>query len=318
MNARVHLAKRLQGKRLRTGFGAAIVLLSLTFLAYFIHRNWAALTAFHWQLNYGQLILTVVFHLCAVVIALSGWHSIINKLGQAGDRLLNARIYCYSAMAARLPGVAWEIATRAVLYSQAGVSKAVVGLASLLELGLIVLSGIILYIALVPFTVPYANLGSLPFVIALAFGLVLSNPRLVTLVVRSFRNDAAVVSLTYRDTVAWLLIYLPVWVMGGLVLYSTVATIYDLELKYALQVIADWTISGVLMLFLTFVPSSLGLKEVTLTLLLSRYLPEHVAVAAAILARLLTTAYSIVWMLGSTRLSNLAERAQGMKPASNS
>jgi hypothetical protein len=282
--------------------GAGIVLFSLTFLAYLIYRNWPMITAYRWQLDYVQLALTLVFHLCAFVIAIVGWHSLINRLAGAGDLRLNAKIYCYSAVARRLPGIAWDIATRVVMYDQAGVSKLLAGVASVLELVLITLAGTVFYIALTPITASQASeLGSWPLIIALAVGAILSHPRVITWLVRKLRSDALPISLTYGDTVRWLSIYVLAWITSGLVLYATVRSVYDLSSQYLLQVIADWTLAGVLTSFVNFVPSGLGLKEVTLTLLMSRYMPEHIAVTAAIFMRLLMTGYSTLWLLISTR-----------------
>jgi len=95
----------------------------------------------------------------------------------------------------------------------------------------------------------------------------------------------------------WLLAYLWTWIISGLMMYATVRSIYALPSRYVLQVVTDWTLAGVLTSFATFVPSSLGLKEVTLTVLMSRYMPEYIAVVAAILMRLFTVVYSVVWML---------------------
>lgn len=293
----------LRSRRLRIALGIAIILFSLAFLGYFIYKNWVTIIAYHWQFNYAQLALTLVFHLSAFMIAIWGWHSIISRLANADNLRLNTKIYCYSAVARRLPGIAWDIATRVVMYDQAGISKAVAGMASLLELGLITLAGIVLYIALVPFTLSYVPQSSTwALAIALAVGTILTNPRLVTYLVRKAKKDALPVSLGYRDTLQWLLIYLLAWITSGLVLYATVRSIYKLAPIYLLQVIADWAFAGVITSFVTFVPSGLGLKEVTLTLLMSRYMPEHIAVAAAIFARLLMTGYSILWTLFSVRL----------------
>jgi hypothetical protein len=282
--------------------GTAIVLFSLSFLAYLVFRNWATITAYRWQLDYLQLALTLAFHLFAFVIAIVGWHSLINRLAGASDLRLNAKIYCYSAVARRLPGVAWDIATRVVMYDQAGVSKLLAGLASILELVLITLAGTVFYIALTPITaLRRSEMGTWPMVIALSVGAVLSHPRVVTYLVRRLRKDALPISLTYQDTVRWLAMYVLAWITSGLVLYATVRSVYDLSAQYLLQVIADWTLAGVLTSFVNFVPSGLGLKEVTLTLLMSRYMPEHIAVTAAIFMRLLMTGYSTLWLLISTR-----------------
>jgi hypothetical protein len=301
----------LQSRWLRAALGAAIALFSVLFLGYFVYRNWATIRAYHWQIDYLQFALTALFHMAAFGTAIWGWHSIIARLTGVDDLFLNARIWSYSVLARRLPGVAWEIATRVVMYDQLGVSKAVVGLASLLEMMVISLTGAVLYIALTPFTLAYTRLGNWPLAVALILGLLLTNPRLVTYLVRRVKKDALPVALGYPDMLRWVPVYVLNWIIGGMVLFATVSSIYRLPHAYVLQVIADWILTGVLTSFITFVPSSLGLREVTFTLLLSRYMPEHVAVVAAILTRVFTTLYSLLWLLLITRFGKTKEGSTG-------
>jgi len=86
-------------------------------------------------------------------------------------------------------------------------------------------------------------------------------------------------------------------------LYATARSVY---LRFAIEirvlVIAGRRLAGVLTLFITSVPSSLGLKQVTLTCLSSRCIPLCIAIAAAIRVRLLMTGHSILWMFATTRL----------------
>jgi hypothetical protein len=297
----------MQRRPFRLALGAAIVLCSLAVLAVLLYRNWPTLTAHRWKIDYARLGLTLLLNLCAYLIAIAGWHSIVARLAGANDLRLNARIYCYGAAAGRLPGVAWDIATRVVLYGNAGVSRAMVGLGSVLELILIALSGVILYLFLMPFTLSDGmRPGLWPLLGALTAGIVLTHPRTVTFVVRRVRRDALPVSLRYQDTLTWLFIYVWTWVASGLTLYATIGSISALSAGHVLQVLADWTLVGVLTSFITFVPSTLGLKEVSLTLLLSRYIPEYVVVVAVILMRVLTIGYSVLWTLCVTRLTGPA------------
>jgi hypothetical protein len=282
--------------------GAGIVFLSLMFLGYFVYKNRDAFTAHRWQLNYAFLASTLPLHLGAFAIAIGTWHLVISRLAGASDLRFNAKVFCYSAVARRVPGVAWDIATRIVMYNQAGISKAIAGVASVLEYLLINLAGIVYYVALTPFVLAYTRLSSWLLAGAVMLGLVLTHPRLITAIVRRLRSSAVPVSLRYRDTVTWLLIYMLSWTVGGLILFAVVRSIWPLSSVYVLQVTADWTLAGVLTAIVNFVPAGLGLKEVTLTLLMSRYMPEHVAVTSAILMRVLMTGYSVLWMLLSTRL----------------
>lgn len=289
---------RLQSRELSIVLGAGIVLLSLGLLAYYVSRNWAALTAYHWRLNYVQVAWTVLFDLCAYFVAILAWHSMAKRLAGADDLILNTKVYCYGAVAGRLPGIAWGIAARVLLYAQAGVSKSVVGLASLLEMMITIVAGVVFCVAATPFTLSYASrLGPWSLLAALGLGILLIHPRLVTWVVRKVNKAALPVALRYRDTLRWLFMYLGTWIISGLMMYATVRSVYPLPSRYLLQVITDWTLAGVLTSFVTFVPSSLGLKEVTLTLLMSRYMPGYIAVVAAILMRLFSVGYSVLWML---------------------
>jgi uncharacterized membrane protein YbhN (UPF0104 family) len=300
--SRASLARQFRSRGSRALLGAALILISLALLAYFIYRNWDALTAYPWQFSHAHFVLTLLLHGCAFIVAIGTWHSIISRLAGASDLRLNAKIYCYSAVARRLPGMLWDVATRVVMYDQVGISKAAAGVASLLEFVLITLAGIVLYIALTPFTLSYAQLGIWVLFGTLGLGLVLTHPYLVTRIMRKLRKDSAPLPLRYRDNIRWLVVYTISWAIGGLILWATVGAIYDLSLDFALQVVADWSLAGVVTSIITFVPAGLGLREVTLTLLLSRYMPEHIAVSSAVLMRILMTSYSILWLLVSERL----------------
>jgi len=295
--------KHVQGKTFKIVVGGSIVLLSLAFLGHLIYTNWPTLIAYQWLFNYVELALTLLYFSLAMISAMWGWHLIITRLASANDARLNARIYCYAAAAKRLPGTAWDIATRVLMYDQAGVSKALTGVASLLELLLIVVSGSFLYMAFAPFTLSYlSGLGTWPLVVALLLGLVVTHPSLITWIVSKMRKETLPKEPSYRDILLWLLMYVLSWVTSGLMLYGTIRSVYGLSSKHLPQVLADWTLAGLIGAAMTFVPSSLGLREVTLTLLMSRYLPEHIALVASLLVRLLAIGYSMLWMLISTRL----------------
>lgn len=297
------LVKRFRKGGVRLLLGAAVILLSVLFLAYFIYKNRAALNAYPWQIHYGPLALTLILHLGAFLVAIAAWHSMIKRIAGASNLRLNAKIYCYGALAKRLPGVAWDIATRVVMYDGTGVSKTVVGVVSVLEIVLITLSGIVMYLVLAPLTAAQ-DLGKnfWLLLIALAIGITLTHPRVVAAAMRRLKRDAVPLSFGYRDTLRWVFAYAWTWILSGLMLYATICAIATLPSVQVLRVLSDWTFAGLITSLLTFLPSTLGIQEVSLTLLLSRYMPEHVAVVSAILMRVLTIAYSTLWTLGSTKL----------------
>jgi len=301
------LSRYTSNRRVTAFLGAAVVLLSLAFLAYLIYRSWPTLRAIDTELDFGQIALTLLFNICAYVIAIWSWHSIMTRLSGQRNLRLDAIVYCYSAVARRLPGIAWDIAARVVMYDQAGVSKALVALASLLEMLLIIVAGIVSYLALAPFTLSYLSIpGSWALICALLVGGILIHPAVVTYGVHKVRKDKLPVSLQYSDTLYWLFMYVLTWIVSGFLLYATIRSFYGLSPTHLPQLLADWALAGVLTSFITFVPTGLGLKELTLTLLMSRYMPEPIAAIGAVSVRLLTTGYSIVWAVIFNRWANSA------------
>lgn len=59
---------------------------------------------------------------------------------------VNARIYCYSTLPKRIPGVIWYIASRAQLYKEEGVARSVTILGTILETALLIISALLIYL----------------------------------------------------------------------------------------------------------------------------------------------------------------------------
>jgi len=92
----------------------------------------------------------------------------------------------------------------------------------------------------------------------------------------------------FRDIVVWFSLYFVSWMNGGLILYWMVQAFYaDLAPALLLPFCGFVALSGLVGICLSFIPGGLGLREVTLSALLSFYLPAPVAVGAAVAFRFL-------------------------------
>jgi hypothetical protein len=200
-----------------------------------------------------------------------------------------------SNLARRLPGVLWHVTGRLLLYQECQASSAVVSVASALELVLTGLSALLVGLLTWPgaerFSVLRGWAGA-----ACALGLAAAHPRVLNWLLRKLGADASTrPPLRFRQVLAWLALYGLVWVIGGIVLYAVVATTYDLPITLMSRVVGAWSLSGIVSVLTAVLPVGMGLRELTLSLLLAQFVPQGVAVVGAIAARLLLTFYELIW-----------------------
>jgi hypothetical protein len=204
-------------------------------------------------------------------------------------------VYCYANLARRIPGPFWYVVGRAYLYRREGVGLVPVSAASGLELVLIVLSGLVSYALL--------SLGRWPtqwawgLILGLGVGLLMIHPRLLQGILDRMGHVDVMQRIRYRDVAAWLGIYVGVWVLGGLTLFSVVQAIEPIDLSHAPGVVASWSLSGAVSTLVVFLPAGLGVREATLSVLLLPFMPGPLAVTVALMMRVFLTLYEIFWAL---------------------
>jgi hypothetical protein len=290
-------------KKLQVAVPAVIFALCFSILGYGLYKNWTALASFQWKINYLQVALSFIFYTFDLTLAVVGWSLIVNKLAGFLNFRKNLKIYCYSNIASRLPGTVWFIIGRAYLYEQQGIAKSVISIGSLLEMVLIILSGILTYFLFLPFLSPISALrNSLPLIALIPLGLLLTHPAILRAILKRFTRAKAPYDLHYQDTLAWLGIYIVVWIVGGVVLYSAVNAFYPLSLAQLPGIIGAWTLSGVAASLVFFSPSGLGIRELTLSFLLSYYIPAPLAIVVALGMRVGLTAYEAFWAVVALKL----------------
>ena len=290
-------------KKLQVAVPSVIFALCFSILGYSLYENWTALAAFQWKINYPQIALSFIFYTFDLALAVWGWSLIVSKLAGFSDFRKNLKIYCYSNIANRLPGTVWYIISRAYLYEQQGIAKSVISIGSLLEMVLIISSGILTYFLFLPFISPISALRNpLPLIALLLLGLLLTHPATFGAILQRFARTKVPRDLRYRDTLVWLGIYIIVWIVGGLVLYSAVNVFYPLPLTQLPGIIGAWTLSGVAASLVFFSPSGLGIRELTLSFLLSHYIPTPLAIVVAVGMRVGLTVYEAFWAVVALKL----------------
>lgn len=268
-----------------------LVLLSL--LAALL-REWDQVEIWLHYLTASLLLKIFAVYTLALALAALAWYLIMRRLSGTADVGVHLRIYCVTNLARHLPGVLWHVVGRAVLYEQAGLSKTVTLLASGVEQVLIVLSGILVYLASLAATPNMVQINVTWLIVIILVGSLMVHPRLIGAVLRRWGHQEAF-PVRYRDLAVWLALYVIIWIVGGCMAVILVDSHQPLSFVEQVKIIGAWSLSGGITSLVTFLPVGLGLREISLVVLLGPSIGWPFATFVAIMLRLLITLFEIIW-----------------------
>jgi len=273
---------------------------SFLFLGFGIYRNWQELAQYEWNIDYRYLLASSAIYPVSFLLIASVWSLVIGRLGGFSDYRGNLQIYCYSGLAKYIPGTFWYVLGRAYFYEKKGVAKSLTALGSLWELALAAFSGLVVYLPLMIYSRQVYS-GPLNYLLLLLvpLGFVVLYPSGFSAALKYvLKKQADNISLIRRrDSLAWIALYALAWLLGGLAFYLQVNMIFPVPLAHLPAVASFLVISGVISHLAFFIPAGLGIREVSLSLLLSTFVPLGIAVVIALIFRLWMTLSEVFWTL---------------------
>ncbi|MEM7333745.1 MAG: hypothetical protein AAF490_16780 [Chloroflexota bacterium] len=288
--------KKVQASPYRHLISLFFFLLAAAAIGQIIYSNWETFQTFDWQINLPWLIAILIFFLIDLIVATWAWHQLTIKLANFNNFRKSAKI-CWSAnLARRIPGPIWYIAGRALMYEQEGVSKRTTSMLSGLELAFFLISGLFTTILTLPFWVLPEQIATQQtqfiFVLILVPCTALfAHPKLLKSIWQRFSKENLTQDLTWKDTTTWIVNYVLAWLFGAFVFYSTINFVYPLPISELPQIIGIWSLAGAISLAGSLTISVIGLREISLALLLGPLLPPPIVLIVAIGIR-------IVWVIG--------------------
>ena len=314
------LVGRVMGavKRHKRAVRLAVLALIILFVGLAVQKSWAQLPRdFAWRVSWPALILAYALLVAQELSFALIWRAILARLGSRIGIGPAERIYLNSEFVRYIPGNVWHVFTRVLWAEREGVPR-VTGFASMtIELATKVASAALVFaISLFAWQEVRSAAGALgarglPLTIAIVgvpLLLVGLHPRLLSWglnrALRAIGRPAFALSLGYRDLLVVALLWTASWVVGGLGFTLLVRALVPGPISPAVVLICagiyaiGWDIG-----FLSFItPSGLGFREAALAALLyaSGLVPIWaLALAIAIVARLLVTAAELVCVAGA-------------------
>ncbi|MCA9950655.1 MAG: hypothetical protein KDE48_13480 [Anaerolineales bacterium] len=275
---------------------AVFLFLTVVVIGSLIRGNWETLRDYEWQIRPSWLIYAVLLMLIDMFLGAVVWHSLCKRFIQHPHFFTNIKIWWYANLARRIPGTVWFIASRAILYETVGIAKLPVTLLSGLEMVLIFVSGIITTLLTLPFwilpdevTQNVDLIWFLPLIVILC--VIMVHPRILGKIWQLISRKGPTTQLYWRDTTTWLLLYIVVWSFGGLVLFCLINFFQPLPSSYIIATIGMWALASTISLAGALTITGLGLREVSLTVMLTQVVPLPVAIVIVIVLR-------VLWLLG--------------------
>jgi hypothetical protein len=275
---------------LRAGVGLFWVL-GISLILWFGWRFRNDLVPFLAGVNPWGLGKAFSWFLLSLVAIVAGWVALMRHFSPGLHWWTHVRIYCVTLATRRLPGTLWYVGGRLVLYRREGISRALVSIASSVEYAVIIVSGGLVGLVLLPAAVeiPGAAAGAL----ALAALLVLLSPRLVAWLARRIGRPLPV-AIGFLDVLGWLAALGVMWLCGGMMLVEIIRSFSPLPNDQAIFVLGAWAITGTLGALTFALPSSFGVGDISLALLLAQIMPLMEAGTIAVMARFIGLLFEIL------------------------
>lgn len=245
-----------------------------------------------WQDYWLPVLVSILLCLVSHTLQFIVWVGLIADHHRLGwDDL---QYYARFLMLRRLPGGIWQWVGRSSMYSGSeDFSSGAVITASFLEWFILLLVGISIIVA---------GLPSLSASIAILLGGLI----LVVAIFLSYQWQSHSKSRLRRifEASFWIVLYGSAWVLGGAIVlilaYPGLQPVSGLDLFKATWI---WTTAGSIGALIIFLPAGLGIRDITLVLLLQPYLPTANAVVVSILMRFILILGDTIWGLAGALIS---------------
>lgn len=276
----------------KNAFTVVLGFITLAALGYMIYRQKDVLLNYTWEFRPLPLIGTFLFYLLTLAESAWVWGWIMNAVARPFPQRVHFKNYMMSHVARRLPGTVWYIAGRAYFYNQAGIDARVTSLGSGLEYAVILASGVVTSTLFAASLIADLSLNPWIMVIVFVASLSILYPPVMQRIFRLARIESQPVP--NRKIFLWVAAYVVIWITGGVTLFCTANIVYPLPISDLGYVIGSYSLVGLGSMLLLLAPSTVGVTEVGLSLLLSRIMPSSIAPIVAILSRALLTLEEIL------------------------
>lgn len=278
--------------------GILLVLVTAWWLGQMIADNWSELRRFDWRADPGLLAASVAAHVAVLAFGVWVWSRVLRHFEHPPVRLGTLqRIWFLSNLARYVPGKVFQFVAVAQLSRNAGLSGAVLLTSILVHTGITLLSSVVVAAWTLTEGIVRGVDPLWPALAATAGAVLAVHPaflnRLLAVIPRLLKKDVIRWNAGWADGVLLLALSVVNWLLYGAAFHLFMASLADVPWPLMPQMAGVNALSFFLG-YASPLPGGGGLREVSMTALLTPYLPDGVAAVLSLASRLWTIAAELL------------------------
>jgi uncharacterized membrane protein YbhN (UPF0104 family) len=282
-------------KRIAT---TAIIVVVFFFLVRSLILNWSKIPFERIQFN----VLLLVLSFCALILYFmlysKSWQAIMQALGAPIAFSQSIWMIATTQIGKYLPGKVWYIVGRVYVGRKADLEGKKLTLSMVLELGLVYITGGIIFAFATLIAGDYETTWLIISVILTIAAIIVLHPRILGRVsnffLRIMKKPEIQITLTYRQISQISLYFFGIWIAQIVGFYLLISAVYPVPFFSVFKVASAYALAWISGSVAVFAPAGLGVREGMMTLLLSSILPTPLAIAISFVARIWVTIFELV------------------------
>lgn len=275
--------------------GIVIVVSIFYFIGNIGYREWDKISAYNWSPHFVWFMTSILFLVGVYFIGAYGWTLILRMLGVRIEGTKGVTIFLLSLFGRYIPGGVWSVLGRMYLCRLEGIPDSRSSISIVLEQAYPIASAGVVFAGSLFF---WGDIGPvvkvLPplFLLPLFFIFLHPKPFLkIANPILSWMGRGPIdMPISFNNILVLAGYYLFYWAITGMAFYSFINAFYPISVSYIPILSGIYAISFAAGYLAFLTPAGLGVREGSLTLLLSLFIPTPVAIATALLSRL--------WLIG--------------------
>jgi hypothetical protein len=266
------------------------VLGAIAALLYVARRDLTAVRAYHWRIQPALLAASLALQVAVLVSGVYIWSRVLVAFNSTVSMPTLFRMWALSNPVRYIPGSVWQLFAYGKFAGEARLSRTLVFSSLMVHIWLSIWAAVVLILALAPIAV----LPSVDFPrwvpVLIPAVLIVIHPAVFNaaqrIVARALRREALQWEGGWGRSVGILIMHSVAWLAAGCAFALFVRSIIDVSSVGTLTLVAVNAISFVAGYIVLFAPAGLGVRELTMSVLLGTAVPSAVAVLVAVAARI--------------------------------
>jgi len=275
--------------------GIILVIAIFYFIGNMVVERWDHISEYDWSPNILWLLISILILFNLHLMSACGWTLLLKMIGVKIEWVRGLKIFLLSMFARYIPGGVWSAMGRLYLCRLEGIPDSRSGMSILLEQAYPVVSaGLVFVMSLLFWNNTDSLARVLPAVFLLPIFFVFLHPKpflkIMNPVLSWIGRGPIHIVLSFKNMLILAVYYSFYWLMAGIAFYCFIRAFYPLGLYYIPILSGIYAISFTVGYLAFFTPAGLGIREASLVMLLSLFIPTPIALGVAVLSRL--------WLLG--------------------